>query len=778
MQSSPPGGERFPGTATTELTEIGLLNQSTDATGSEVVQEVSRPSDDQRRSTVSFPQTATELAGMYGRLFPKKPERQSDSSDAELIDRFDALFEIADVDETGVISEENARAINLGPGAPLLVSLAKQRGTDRDKKMVQLFEEGKKPIVGMNKEEFQQYLLGVQEICNTANTELFPFILAFMEAQIPQSAGQYYTNKRAMLDPGSEKFDLGEHLLERSATVGGAFPGITVCMKDLRFEAVKREFEEKTVLSSLACGKDSDEKFLIFEKLDAVCRSGEMTLIIGPPGSGKSTLLKAISGRYEKHADGAGKILGDLRYNGNVMNPDLEIFVNLILPYDEHLPLLSVSDTFQFVHDNTIATDQSDMHEFLLRRCFILEAEKRGFTEQERVDLLSVLQTKDSAQWATSLDWMPKEQAEEFAEAVLVRSQGATETWSGEMSQLVEIVLRVLRLTHVRDTCVGNTFIRGVSGGERRRVSFGEAVLKKVSLMCCDEITNGLDANSALALTQAMRSAANQLNNTYISSLLQPSLDIYQCYDRVVMMNKGKVVYSGKRVCICQEVMKRIHHGETVVTNVGDPQDRVLVYFDSIGLAKPAFLPTPDFLDQVTGGSAQTKRFNDEWMTQHGEKWTTVNGLVPSTAEEFAAAWTKSEYASENHEEVQVELAKEAVGFEQAQVLAHKVPYWTHLKSVTARQWKYIMTDGAAVRQGIVQTLFIAFLAGTLFLGLDDTFAGGQSRAGLIFFINTNIVFSTFALLPAIIAQRNVFYKQKRMAIVETRCLAISKTAT
>ena len=89
-------------------------------------------------------------------------------------------------------------------------------------------------------------------------------------------------------------------------------------------------------------------------------------------------------------------------------------------------------------------------------------------------------------------------------------------------------------------------YCQGVSGGERRRVSVGETLLKKVPLLFCDEITNGLDANSALSVIDALNQVCKRMGSTVFCSLLQPSPAVYNLFDRVIMLHDGKVLYSGR----------------------------------------------------------------------------------------------------------------------------------------------------------------------------------------------------------------------------------------
>lgn len=64
-------------------------------------------------------------------------------------------------------------------------------------------------------------------------------------------------------------------------------------------------------------------------------------------------------------------------------------------------------------------------------------------------------------------------------------------------------------LREVLHTKVGNDYVRGVSGGQRKRVSIAEACSARAAIYCWDNATRGLDASTALEYTQAIRAATN-----------------------------------------------------------------------------------------------------------------------------------------------------------------------------------------------------------------------------------------------------------------------------
>ncbi|XP_074844497.1 ATP-binding cassette sub-family G member 8 [Carettochelys insculpta] len=108
----------------------------------------------------------------------------------------------------------------------------------------------------------------------------------------------------------------------------------------------------------------------------------------------------------------------------------------------------------------------------------------------------------------------------------------------------VESVIAELRLRQCANTRVGNMYIRGVSGGERRRVSIGVQLLWNPGILILDEPTCGLDSFTAhnLVITLSRLARGNRL---VLLSIHQPRSDIFQLFDLVLLMTSGTTIYSG-----------------------------------------------------------------------------------------------------------------------------------------------------------------------------------------------------------------------------------------
>ncbi|XP_051506925.1 ATP-binding cassette sub-family G member 8 isoform X2 [Myxocyprinus asiaticus] len=114
-----------------------------------------------------------------------------------------------------------------------------------------------------------------------------------------------------------------------------------------------------------------------------------------------------------------------------------------------------------------------------------------------------------------------------------------------QRDQRVDDVIAELRLRQCAHTRVGNDYVRGVSGGERRRVSIAVQLLWNPGILILDEPTSGLDSFTAhnLVITLSRLARGNRL---VLLSVHQPRSDIFQLFDLVVLLSSGSAVYCGQ----------------------------------------------------------------------------------------------------------------------------------------------------------------------------------------------------------------------------------------
>ncbi|KAG7122807.1 ABC multidrug transporter atrB like protein [Verticillium longisporum] len=111
-----------------------------------------------------------------------------------------------------------------------------------------------------------------------------------------------------------------------------------------------------------------------------------------------------------------------------------------------------------------------------------------------------------------------------------------------------DFLLRSVGISHTAHTKVGDAFMRGVSGGERKRVSILECMTTRASVFCWDNSTRGLDASTALEWIKAIRVLTDVLGLTTIVTLYQAGNGIYEHFDKVLVLDEGQQIFYGPQV--------------------------------------------------------------------------------------------------------------------------------------------------------------------------------------------------------------------------------------
>ncbi|KAK4685860.1 ATP-binding cassette, subfamily G (WHITE), member 2, PDR, partial [Tremellales sp. Uapishka_1] len=167
-----------------------------------------------------------------------------------------------------------------------------------------------------------------------------------------------------------------------------------------------------------------------------------------------------------------------------------------------------------------------------------------------------------------------------------------------------DVTMSVFGISHTMNSKVGNDFIRGVSGGERKRVTICEATLSGAPLQCWDNSTRGLDSANAIEFCKNLRVSADYFSTTSAVAIYQAPQSAYDLFDKVSVLYEGEQIFFGK----CTEAK---------------------AYFIEMGFHCPDQQTTPDFLTSLTSASERTAREGFE-------------SRVPHTPAEFVSIWKKS----------------------------------------------------------------------------------------------------------------------------------------
>ncbi|KAK1936974.1 ABC transporter G family member 34 [Phytophthora citrophthora] len=125
---------------------------------------------------------------------------------------------------------------------------------------------------------------------------------------------------------------------------------------------------------------------------------------------------------------------------------------------------------------------------------------------------------------------LPEDQPEEMRDIAALRT---------------ELFIQILGMEECADTIVVDALLRGVSGGERKRVTTGEVLVGGQSLFLCDEISTGLDSAATFDIIKSLRTWCKTLGGSAVIALLQPTPEVVEMFDDILMINEGHMMYHG-----------------------------------------------------------------------------------------------------------------------------------------------------------------------------------------------------------------------------------------
>ncbi|GAB2246124.1 hypothetical protein Droror1_Dr00001617 [Drosera rotundifolia] len=306
-----------------------------------------------------------------------------------------------------------------------------------------------------------------------------------------------------------------------------------------------------------------------------------------------------------------------------------------------------------------------------------------------------------------------------------------------EVKDIVEGTIMEMGLHDCSDTLIGNWHLRGISGGERKRLSIAIEILTRPSLLCLDEPTSGLDSAASFFVVQLLRNLAKESRRTIITSIHQPSSEVFALYDDLFLLSSGETVYFGE----AKSALTFFAQAGFPCPSRRNPSDHFLRCINS------------DF-DKVTAtllgsyGKTDMERMSDPLMIVE-------TGRIKATLIE---KYRWSEYAVRVRAKIQ-ELS--SINMPSTHKLATARPSWLkQLYILTRRSFTNMCRDIGYYWARLVTYIIVAICVGSVFYDVGTGYTAILARGACGAFVSGFMVFMSIGGFPSFIEELKVFDRE------------------
>ncbi|XP_076883174.1 ABC transporter G family member 39-like isoform X1 [Bidens hawaiensis] len=404
-----------------------------------------------------------------------------------------------------------------------------------------------------------------------------------------------------------------------------------------------------------------------------------MTLLLGPPGAGKTTLLLAL----------AGKLDHDLKVSGNVTY------------CGHHLHEFIPQRTCAYVSPNNLHTGEMTVRETL------------GFSGR-------CLGVGPRYKLLTDMLKMEKEVDPDINAFMNVTGS--------ETNLITDYVLKMLGLETCADTMIGDQMRRGISGGEKKRVTTGEMLVGPANAFFMDEISTGLDSSTTCRITKFLSQMVHVMDLTMVISLLQPDPETYKLFDDVILMSESQIVYQG-------------------------PCENILEFFEWMGFKCPERKAIADYLQEVISMKDQ-----EQYWFKKNQPYQYI------TITEFSHAFKSFRVGHKLERDIHIPYDKSKTHPDALVKEKYGISNLELLKACFDREWLLSKRNSFLYIFKTFQLTFMSLVGMAMFFRTEmhvGSLEDGGKFIGALFFGLIIVMFNGMAELALTVMRLPVFYKQR-----------------
>ncbi|KAG9146577.1 hypothetical protein Leryth_014601 [Lithospermum erythrorhizon] len=269
---------------------------------------------------------------------------------------------------------------------------------------------------------------------------------------------------------------------------------------------------------------------------------------------------------------------------------------------------------------------------------------------------------------------------------------------------------------------------RGISGGEKKRLTTGEMLIGPAKVFFMDEISTGLDSSTTYQIVMYMRQMVHLMDVTMTISLLQPAPETFELFDDVILLSEGRIVYQG-------------------------PREHVIEFFESVGFRCPERKGVADFLQEVTSMKDQ-KQY---WCRQN-ETYQYIS------ASEFAELFSTFHIGQKLSDDLVVPFDKATTHPAALVTDKYGICNIDLFKACLSREWLLMKRNSFLYIFKTTQITIMSIITFTVFFRTEMKYgqlSDGSKFYGALFFSLVNVMFNGVTELALTVMRLPVFFKQR-----------------
>ncbi|KAK2781853.1 hypothetical protein FQN53_000280 [Emmonsiellopsis sp. PD_33] len=319
---------------------------------------------------------------------------------------------------------------------------------------------------------------------------------------------------------------------------------------------------------------------------------------------------------------------------------------------------------------------------------------------------------------------------------------------------VVNALMKMFGISHTRNTAVGNEFMRGVSGGERKRVGIAETLATKSTVVCFDNSSRGLDASTAVDFAKSLRVMTDVSHRTTFVTLYQAGESIYELMDKVMVIEEGRMLYQG-------------------------PANQAKAYFEELGFHCPERSTTADFLTSLCdplvrqfqpGREASTPKTAEELESIF--RTSDTYRQILKDVEEFETEVEDSGRADYRQFEKHITQSKSKTVSKRSN---YTVSFPRQVLNCAKRELWLFWGDKASLYTKFFIVLAVSLIVGSLFYGQSLDTGGAFPRGGALFFCIIFLGWLQLTELMPAVSGRTIIARHKDYAFYRPSAVVIAR---